>query len=231
MLNFTLFLENKDTLNQIIDIVKTFDNKTPLLFRGSYKELDSYGKIAVRKDRKPTSTDVETQEELDFFFKEKFGVKLRSESLFATLDVDMAETYGNLIIVVPKESTNYYTNPHIKDLFYAFDTVDSLLTSKLLLSDELPDILRKLSSITHKAYTPDTLDEIPIKELIKNLKREDYSFIFKRAIDGYKKVTAISDIKTNNEVMVDCDEYYYVRYTREMKMRNYGDLLTTLEKL
>lgn len=83
-------------------------------------------KIKVRKDRNPLTTPAEFHKKIDLWFKEKFDIFSRSETIFAVRLDDMesfgiAQGYGTASIIVPIGHTDYIwaQNNAYKDMYEA----------------------------------------------------------------------------------------------------------------
>jgi hypothetical protein len=81
------------------------------------KDKIQYFKKVVRKDRKPRDMYQSVHEKLDKLFMEKFGWKVRSNSLFCTGDRTIALGYGALFIVFPIGKFRYVWSPEIYDMW------------------------------------------------------------------------------------------------------------------
>lgn len=81
----------------------------------------SYSKRQVRKDRNPRETSKKDQAIQDEWFKDKFGVKARSESLFCLSEYKKYLAYGygkgNVCSIFPIGEFKIIWSPKIKDLF------------------------------------------------------------------------------------------------------------------
>ena len=80
----------------------------------------------IRKDRQPRDSSSHWHNFLDDVFKEKLGVKLRSETLFTCFDSNIAADYGALIIVIPKNGSRFFVSNKIEDSFSDFVNTNRL---------------------------------------------------------------------------------------------------------
>jgi len=97
-------------------------------FSGGYKTLKELGIHDVRKNRNPVDTPLEIHLMTDEAFYKKFNLKPRSESLFCSKSLKVAENYANSIedvyIIIPKET----------DIKYVYSTkIRDFLTSSVML--------------------------------------------------------------------------------------------------
>ena len=146
----------------------------------------SITKEKVRKDRKPKDTDPRTQKKADEVFLKKFGWMPRSQGLFVTGNQKEAKRYGTLYRVYPIGNFKFIWSDKVMDFFtnFKFDNVSMF--------DELISMI----------YI-DGSEYIHNKALERGLKKD---------IKTYKDTDLTGAIRSNNEIMIDCDEYYAVRY-------------------
>lgn len=72
--------------------------------------------ISVRTDRGPRDTDIAIHQEADKFFKEKFGIALRSESVFAHSNKSRdLEDFGHPMVIFPHGHFDIYWSEDIRD--------------------------------------------------------------------------------------------------------------------
>lgn len=90
------------------------------LYTGRKIKDDWYIKT-VRKNRIPKDTPNHIHDFFNEYFKEHFGINLRSESLFCTSDMSIAGDYGgrgrNIYVIIPIGKYDLYYNKDIEDLF------------------------------------------------------------------------------------------------------------------
>ena len=165
----------------------TFDFKTlkrgmknkPKLFIGN-----------VRPDRKPTDTPLPIHEFMDNWFYKKFGVKFRSNAMFATKS-QSARLYGDVYIVFPIGEFKYCYSSTIDDLYAT--------------------IANKIESKLSSHYAPLT------KEKFNDFLSDDDNLKF--AIDIVEKILSDSkyidsDLKYvsyNPEIMINCKSYLAIK--------------------
>lgn len=113
------FLSESVSYNDIIKAIKSNNLTGRLLWRGMKETGEEFGIKKTRKDRRSLS-NYPYHDEFNKAFKEKFGVKLRSETLFVTKDNSSAGTFGTPYVIIPKDKPKYYYSPKVKDLF-AYD--------------------------------------------------------------------------------------------------------------
>lgn len=168
------FLNESVTYDDLIKAIKDNNMTGRLIWRGMKRSDEEFGIKSVRKDRKSLS-NYPYHYVFNDAFKEKFGHKLRSETLFVTKDFNEAANYGKAYAVIPKDKPKFYYSPNVKDLF-SYD----------------------------QRYFANDGKTGTIEQKIKAL------------VDTYIEETKISDIKskyTDVEIMILCNEYYFVDMT------------------
>ena len=71
----------------------------------------------VRPDRKPTDTPLPIHEFMDNWFYKKFGVKFRSNAMFATKSKGSSQIYGTVYVVFPIGEFKYCYSTVVSDLY------------------------------------------------------------------------------------------------------------------
>ena len=99
-----------------IDLVKKTKPDILFLYKGMNDSYD-FKIRTTRKNRTPLNMPLKLHNYIDNLFKKKFGVKLRSETLFVTNDAGWASDYGIVNIVIPIGKFDYYWNPEVNDLY------------------------------------------------------------------------------------------------------------------
>jgi len=107
----------KPFLNEIKNIPDVLDGKY-YLYSGRDKN-DKYFTQKIRKDRQPLNTPKEVHDFLDKHFQKIYGIKLRSNSLFCTLNRSDASSYGSTYIIFPIGKYKIFFNPNVLDMVYA----------------------------------------------------------------------------------------------------------------
>jgi hypothetical protein len=82
---------------------------------------DGFWKFTPRVDRTPRDTKSQISRLLDEGLKKKFGIPLRSNGVFASKDISIADDYGSqffgAFLFFPKNGFRYFWNPKINDLY------------------------------------------------------------------------------------------------------------------
>jgi len=99
------------------------------LYRGMKSGHEKYVKKTVRKNRKSLSTLKKIHDILNDAFYKEFGIKARSECLFAVGDSITAEDYGTVHYIFPIGKFKFYWSPKVRDLFN--EIADNKISSKV----------------------------------------------------------------------------------------------------
>lgn len=216
-------------------------NNYHFLYSGR-KSNESVFKKKVRKNRIPKDTPTELHNLLDEEFKNKFGVKARSQSLFTHTEMIRTVAYGKTFYVFPVgKNYDLIWNENVVDLFSNFgEIISKRLKEKIPPSEKhyfivmLSDLIDKFKRSDYLIYNenlnrfvlPDykSLPSSPkkVKEVIKLKKEEFYDIVnheISNVVAGYKKGKVIKN-KIDNEVMVVADYVWFV----DKEMINRQDL-------
>ncbi len=170
----------------------------PYLYRGM-DTLMEVGTRKTRKDRRPSQSSTDFHNAIDDLMFKKFKIRGRSSTVFVTADIDEAYGYGQEYLIFPIGKYNLLYSPEIQDLTvvahtkYGYTHDTSLALSKRIkkagISLKDVDGIEKLTNTMHQD------NEKAIKKIIKTYKKND----LKGAIDS------------QNEIMLECDSYVYLR--------------------
>jgi septum formation topological specificity factor MinE len=106
----------KKNCKPYINLVKKSNCKNKFLYKGMYTSYD-FKIRTVRKNREPLNMPIILHNYIDKLFKKKFGVKLRSETIFVSSDITLTYEYGTPNIIIPIGKFDYYWNKEIYDLY------------------------------------------------------------------------------------------------------------------
>ncbi len=106
----------KKVCDPYIKLIKKNNCKHKFLYKGTNRSYD-FDTRKTRKNRQPLNMPKKLHDYLDKLFKKKFGVRLRTETLFTTTDIEWSSQYGIPHIIIPIGKFDYYWNPKIDDLF------------------------------------------------------------------------------------------------------------------
>lgn len=150
----------------------------------------------IRKDRKPSDMPEEIHNILDEKFKEKFGVKVRSESLFGSVRINQASFYGIPYYIFPI-GNNYSLiwNENIRDLYENLrKEMNRWYPGIQNLKDQYKLFRTGRSDINHDEFL------MNLRKAVQNL------------MNGYKETKSIpSYISKKVEIMVNANKVWLVR--------------------
>jgi hypothetical protein len=180
--------ESSEEIKSLIEkdcqpFLKNWDNLgIGLLYTGRKVYISAISKSQVRKDRKPKDTPEEIHKLLDDWFYKKFGVRSRSNAVFATKNYDVAKDYGTPFLIFP---IGKYT---------------------AISSDRIDDLYNEIERLFYYSF-----GLIFNNNRLNSISNEDMERFKDRIIDmlkssNYKKGLQIHD----NEQMITCKEYYLV---------------------
>jgi len=153
---------------------------TRFLYSGR-KDTIRFEKKSIRKDRIPTDTPLPLHNAIDDWFFKKFGVRSRSNALFATFDHQSAVSYGNVYCIFPIGAYTVISSHKYYDLY---------------------NVIRKFKFDQDIVKNPDYVKNNKIIDPIFNELIDDM------LKDGdYKKGL----VYHTNEQMITCKHYYMVR--------------------
>lgn len=111
-MKFRQYLNESNDIYSIIDSIKRdckpflkefmpiFKKWNGFLYRGM-DEMDDFGKKSVRKNRIPMSTNPVIHKQIDDMMYKVHKIHGRSNSIFCTFDVDLAQGYGHPCMIFP----------------------------------------------------------------------------------------------------------------------------------
>lgn len=121
------------------------ENKIYSMLYSGRRNTEPFFMGKVRKNRTPKDIPEEAHTWFNSFFKKKFGIRARSESLFITGDLGLSKSYGNRsYMIFPIGRYKILWNPEIEDLFEylrIFHIVDSDNFYKNRITDTLLRII------------------------------------------------------------------------------------------
>ncbi len=122
-------------------------------WRGTYSCPNKICKIIPRKNRKPTDTNIQVHEMVDDLFYEKFGWKPRSEGVFTSPDINIADGYGKTYIFLPANGYKYvYSTKTLHEDMYA--SIGSLYSDEYGTDSSSEDFEDEWSNMYEPASIP-----------------------------------------------------------------------------
>jgi hypothetical protein len=141
--SFTTFLANCSESIAAMREAKSF------LYRGTYGAHDIFlGR--PRENRKTTDTSPTLQKEWDKIYTSAGFTALRSNSIFCSADIHVADSYGHSYIIFPINGFSFTWSPKIYDLYNHMQQHDINRPADLYVN---PDAKKKIDSIADKIYT------------------------------------------------------------------------------
>jgi hypothetical protein len=119
---------NEENIDEIISLIKRDcqpflkdwrKTGNDFLYTGKKIKKD-FIKKKVRKDRKPKDMPEETHKIIDNWFYKKFGVRSRSNAVFATFNEYNTYQYGDLFMIFPIDNYIVISSDKVKDLWLYF---------------------------------------------------------------------------------------------------------------
>lgn len=165
--------------------------KLPLRRGMVFQPDDHITKIKVNKERTPTNTNMRVHHASDQWFKERFGVKARSQSFFCTASKKASRDYGFPFLVFPVGQFEVIWSRKVDDLYFH-------MTERKLI----------------ERATGESVDAATAKDMINDPSKISDKLLYEAVsgmLDGFDYVKGSLDqaLASKNEIMVLCD-YYYV---------------------
>jgi len=195
------------------------------MYIGKKDKIKHYKIKKTRKNRKPKDTPYEVHEILDDLFYRKFGIKARSQTIFATGYIVEADQYGNVYLMFPIGRYEIIWSPDIQDLWgfledsdlldYLYDDTSNMIDS--FEEDFEYDHGIEYVELENNEYEKDQREYVErrIEEWKENKEEELNSLI-----NEYRKGSIKNAINSKNEIMVKCDEYMLVEVQYENDILN-----------
>ena len=195
------------SLNEMVDLIqeecqpflKDWKSKYVKHFLYSGRNYGfEFGEGKVRKNRKPKDTPQEIHQMVDDWFKKKFGVRVRSNSMFLSFNRSVAINYGNTTyIIFPIGKYKLFSSSSVEDLY---------IDIKEMLSKILRD---------HDAFMGGYALHLMYDD-IKNIGSEDE---FEEKLYKFLEESFYTTNEYNkNEQALVCDKYYMIdtKYQKEL---------------
>lgn len=241
------FISEEIILSDIIDIIKkdckyylNNVNEKYHLFRGIWaSDIGSkFKKLKTLENRRPRNTKKEVTELLDESFKSKFNIKARTSTLFCTGSLNDTFMYGDPFFIFPIGKYDFIWSDKIHDLFIdlshirTLDSTDEKLF-KLYNASFSPSVILKLEKLDIHFYSNiellkksfniniDNHSSIEfITEQIRNVNKKIILDITNKFISKnyHKNDNLINALKSGNEIMLSCKEYYVVNASEYPKI-------------
>lgn len=151
-----------------------------------------------RSNRRPLTTKNEDHVMADEYFKEKFGIKFRSQSIFTVRDPGIAKFYGDVYSIFPLDDVHFCWSEKVEDF-----------------TNELGDFRRKIFPKNSLAL----VNEISKEQITEFMDSCEYH------CDDDSLATTFTKYRDykKHELMISCDEYLAVRESSLQKVINLLD--------
>jgi hypothetical protein len=94
------------------------------LYRGIRTADESFKRVRTAQDRIPKDMPIKNHLAMDKFFKLKFGIKFRSQSVFTTGSFGHASSYGLVHMIFPVGDYKFVWGKDVEDAFDRFGDMD-----------------------------------------------------------------------------------------------------------
>jgi len=198
-------------------------NGTGLLIRGMNSfNLSEIGSKEVRKDRRPKDTEQHIDYIVEEFRAEFYpDVPSRRKSVFCFVDKSLAvQQYGYPYFIFIPDGAKYFQSIKTSDLTQSIIPMAIHRVFKEIAGEDTESMLSglerktKLDNIKVEAYNAivNRTNEHPLYHRAKIFLNE----YFKNSINSLKEIS-IRD--SENEIVIDCDYYYYISETDSYLIR------------
>lgn len=164
-------------------------------------QKEPYIKSRVTKNRKPVDTDSDVHIVLDYNLKELCGEKFRSDAIFCSIALGVVLGYGYPYFVFPVGDWKYCWSPEIKDAYAFFDNHAH---------DDYPEGRKQIEAELGYEYDEWSHDVVVHSDKWLKMIKEYLHSKKPYTTDNLELLIAKGG---RHEVMVVCDEVYYVPYT------------------
>jgi len=186
------------------------------LYSGRRESGKDIFKKSVRINRKPLDTPIVVHNKLDELFKKKFGVALRSSSVFVTPNYMLATEYGNdAYMIFPIGKYSIYWSEKISDLYDHIN--DRWIT--LYTSNKKPiynNLMLYLSDPMSTGLSEEELTDPKNKKIIKSELNKIINTYKKNDLKGLFSVS-----NSRREAMLVCKEYFMVNISYRSDLNKY----------
>lgn len=209
---------NPDQITQMLESncrnylkdLKQVNFKRPFLLSGRSKNKSPIFKGTVRKNRQPKDTPQSLHDLINDKFEEKFGVRLRGNSLFITGRTTEAKQYGKPYIIFPINEYQVYWSEKVNDLYaYFFSYLEDFYFRTRIYKEEANDIFSYVSTgdISY-VQKPNFVDELNLAVDQWKEFREKFLQRLNFIIKTFEQGKMEEGLKTGVEIMLYCNQYY-----------------------
>jgi len=221
---FTLFMTN--ILRDCKPFLKDLNLRNySFLFSGRKRDTDWFEQ-KVRNDRKPKDLDKDLHLDFDNEFMKQHGWRARSNGLFCNGSESSAYEYGNTFMIFPKGQYKFLWCDNIGDLFIYIQR-----------ETKTPTMTQKGNVLYQHIYNnlANSGEHQPDGDFVDKVTKEYNKFITD-TVKKYKSTNINAAIGSHNEIMLNCQTYYAVRYSQwHMRVHEFfkafGDKMPDTETL
>lgn len=183
------------------------------MYRG-FSTIERSVRLPTPKDRHPRNSTIELHKAYDQYFYNEFNHPYRSNAVFATGSLRMANgytdnaadyvnRYSNVTIIFPAGNFDFCWSPKIEDLYNLQD--DMIIWNEY--AEQFDEV----------RYAETTYDKEQAKNhIIRHASSADIEkFVTNELLPslGYRENDDLSKaIASGHEIMINCDHYYAIRY-------------------
>lgn len=183
--------------------------KKPLL-RGSAQPYDTLTKIKVSERPKPMSMDQEDHQISNAWFKEKFNVAARTETVFVTTSRGLASNYGLIHYVFPIGKFSIINSNKYTDLFLEMGWMQKANIYKKKFG-----VPEGYDLETYKGDKKFLETYKGVKKFLEDVKTENpskYKEIVTTILENgdYEKNNFKEAFRNGNEIMLKCNAFYII---------------------
>jgi len=217
-MKFYKYLNENQSIDEFFDIFKKkcqpfIKDARRQLNEGTYyfsgrKRYDNWFISNIRKDRNPTDTPENIHNLLDDAFQKKFGIRLRSNSIFLTFDTSTAESYGDLYVIFPVGKYEMYYNNNIDDLYMDLGFIYDNLKNEYIENNDLSGFEYRTIKDSHFKRFRDIKKRFP--DYYNHIMKEMYKYIENELVNDYEK--GLPKYTIDSEIMLYGKKYLALLY-------------------
>lgn len=177
--------------------------KRPLI-RGTVDNYPELTRIQVKPRTQTMNMSKLDTEIANEWFKEKFGIAARTETVFTTTNRGMASNYGYVRYIFPIGKFSTIHSEKYKDLYFALKPANVI--------NELKKEKYDFATIYSKIGGTDEPKPEEVVDVIIKEDEETYRKVVKQLLDkgDYRKNDYANAFKSGHEIMLRCNAYFIV---------------------
>lgn len=200
-----------------------------LIYRGMNLSIKTQSILLqrnVRMDRRPRDTRKDVHEIFDRYFKDRFGINYRTQSMFVSGNNHIVADYGHPYIVFPIGDYDYCWSIISDDLMYYFEHEVRNRAKKLHKAGKITD--HELDLIV---YPEGVYSQHPIASPwnITKINIDHEKFIYEILDDAkFTDSNLHQGIKSGHEIMINCKNYYILNNINSKNIQIINEVLDIL---